>query len=99
MIGMLVVDERPYPIARVVLAEGCFQFWVDLPGSVSLPARSEARIHAPDGSLILCAPWRVPTEGLYQLRDARDADDVHICFPLSIAEVRGWPATRVERQL
>jgi hypothetical protein len=96
VIGTLVVDEQPYPIIAIVLAKGHFHFWVDLPGSVNLPASSEVRVHAPDGTLVLCAPWHLSPESLRQLRDACATDHVYLCLPLAISEVVGWPPVREE---
>jgi hypothetical protein len=92
MQGTLVVDERIYPISRIDLSKGRINFWVGpLSPPVDLPARSEVRIHAPDGSLVAVAPWDIPAYELRQIARMEPGDIVHVCLPVGFHSMIGWP--------
>jgi hypothetical protein len=92
-LGMLVVDEQRYPISWINLAEGHIQFWIQLSAPVNLPRTSEIRVHASDGTMILCGPWALGDSATVFNR-LRPGDSVSVCFPVKVAQVEGWPPVR-----
>ena len=93
-LGTLVVNERVFPIARITVGRGAIQFWIGpltMPAGL-LPARSEMRIHAPDGSLVTVGPWAIPDDKHREMEQFEPGSTVMICQPVAIASVQGWPA-------
>lgn len=91
-VGTLVVNERIYPIARIVLHNGLIMMVSEpIPGPVSFPPDSEVHVHAPDGSLVLTGRWTLDPD-LVATLDAMGPDQTAVIeFPVGIDEVIGWP--------
>jgi hypothetical protein len=86
-LGTLFVDEQAFPVSRITLEEGCFFIWATVDGPVTLPLRSEVRLHDPAGNTVAVAPWHLGDQPASVGAGGR----MTICQPVRVTEVDGWP--------
>jgi hypothetical protein len=58
-LGTVFVNEQPFPINRIYLSQGQFVFEIVLRDHGTVPDNSEARVHDPEGNLVVTFLWQV----------------------------------------
>ncbi len=87
MKGTVFVDEQALPIVDIYLRDGLVVVVAQRRGPMTLPGQSEARIHDPQGNLVLVTPFDA---GQHAWR-ANRRGTMTVVLPIRIDAVQGWP--------
>lgn len=89
--GTVVINEQVFSISKMTLWDGAIRFHIVLSGPQRFPLKSEVRVHGPDGSLILTAPWVITEADVRNMSMVTRDGFTYIDLPVKVESVVGWP--------